>query len=49
MNRAVIEIINGHQHGPVTRFVSVYNVEQLNQFVLWDHFHADAHIVGSNK
>lgn len=41
MNRSIVEIRNGHQHGPVTSFVSQHNVGQLNPFVLWDHFHAE--------
>ncbi|MEW8052917.1 MAG: pirin family protein [Candidatus Thiodiazotropha endolucinida] len=41
MSRSIIEIRNGHRHGPVTSFVSQGNVHQLNPFVLWDHFQTE--------
>jgi len=41
MSRSIVEIRNGHTHGPVTSFISQRNVTQLNPFVLWDHFHAE--------
>jgi len=41
MSRSIVEIRNGHRHGPVTSFVNQHNVDQLNPFVLWDHFHAE--------
>lgn len=41
MNRSIIEIRTGHQHGPVTSFINQSNIKQLNPFVLWDHFETE--------
>ncbi|WP_286264605.1 pirin family protein [Thalassotalea atypica] len=39
MTRQIIEIRNGRKHGPVSSFVAATNIEELNPFVLWDHFY----------
>lgn len=41
MNRSIIETRTGHQHGPVTSFITQHNIKQLNPFVLWDHFETE--------
>jgi redox-sensitive bicupin YhaK (pirin superfamily) len=41
MSRSIIETRNGHQHGPITSFINQKNVQQLNPFVLWDHFQTE--------
>ncbi len=41
MNRSIIETRYGHQHGPVTSFITVNNIEELHPFVLWDHFETE--------
>lgn len=39
MTRQIKKIRNGRKHGPVSSFVSATNIEELNPFVLWDHFY----------
>lgn len=39
MTRQIKKIRNGRKHGPVSSFVSAINIEELNPFVLWDHFY----------
>lgn len=39
MTRQIKEIRNGKKHGPVSTFVAATNIEELNPFVLWDHFY----------
>jgi len=39
MSKVIQEIRNGSKHGPVKSYISGSNVEALNPFVLWDHFH----------
>ena len=39
MTRQIKEIRNGKKHGPVSSFVVATNIEELNPFVLWDHFY----------
>ncbi|HIF9343749.1 TPA: pirin family protein [Photobacterium damselae] len=46
MIRQIKEIRNGRKHGPVSSFVSITSIEDLNPFVLWDHFYL-AQVEGS--